>query len=487
MSCPMTVATLLEGWCDPVPEVVVTGLGLDSRRIAPGHAFVAVAGGVTHGLAFAAQAEARGAVIVLHDGLAPVPALGIPTVSVPGLGQRVPALAARFYHYPSEQLTVAGVTGTNGKTSTAHFIAQAWQRTSGDAGLIGTIGHGRLGHLKPMGMTTPDPISLQGMLAGCTDEGVEKVAIEVSSHALDQGRCDEIAFDAAVFTNLSRDHLDYHGTMEAYANAKRRLFIDCHPRFAVINQDDALGKSLIAEIRNGTEVLSYGTNGSSELRGAVLRMDSAGMDLRLASPWGEGEVRTGLLGGFNLSNLLAAAGTLALLGLPWTRVMQQIETMHAVPGRMRCLGGERNQPVVVVDYAHTPDALRQALTALRSHLHGRLVCVFGCGGDRDRGKRPMMAQVAESLADLLVLTSDNPRSEEPAAIIRDMLAGLQRPGAALVVEDRGAAIRRAVRESCDGDIVLVAGKGHEAWQESRGQRIPFSDEAAVRAALEDAA
>jgi UDP-N-acetylmuramoyl-L-alanyl-D-glutamate--2,6-diaminopimelate ligase len=487
MSCPMTVRTLLEGWCEDVPEVVITGMALDSRRVEAGHAFVAVAGHHAHGLAFADQAVARGAAIVLHDGLAPVPALGIPVVAVPGLERRVSALGARFFHYPSEQLTVAGVTGTNGKTSTAHFIAQAWQRTSGDAGLIGTIGHGRLGALKRAGMTTPDPISLQEMLAGCIDEGVEKVAMEVSSHALDQGRCDDVAFDAAVFTNLSRDHLDYHGTMEAYAAAKRRLFVDCHPRFAVINQDDALGKSLIAEIRNGTEVLSYGTNGSSELRGSVLRMDSSGMDLRLASPWGGGEVRTGLLGGFNLSNLLAAAGTLALLGLPWTRVMHQIETMHSVPGRMHCLGGERNQPVVVVDYAHTPDALKQALTALRSHLHGRLVCVFGCGGDRDRGKRPMMAQVAESLADRVVLTSDNPRNEEPADIVRDMLAGLKRPDDAQVVTDRGAAIRQAVRESSEGDIVLVAGKGHEAWQESRGQRIPFSDEAAVRAALEDAA
>ena len=487
MSCPMTVGTLLEGWCESVPEVVITGMSLDSRRIEPGHAFVAVTGGTAHGLAFAAQAEARGAAIVIHDGLVNVPALGIPAVAVPGLERKVSALAARFFHYPSEQLTVAGVTGTNGKTSTAHFIAQAWQRTSGDAGIVGTIGHGRLNALKPMGMTTPDPISLQAMLVDCIDAGVEKVAIEVSSHALDQGRCDEVAFDVAVFTNLSRDHLDYHGTMEAYAAAKRRLFIDCHPRFAVINQDDALGKSLIAEIRNGTEVLSYGTNGSSELRGSILRMDSSGLHLSLASPWGGGEVHTGLLGAFNLSNLLATAGTLALLGMPWTRVMHQIETMHAVPGRMRCLGGERNQPVVVVDYAHTPDALAQALTALRSHLHGRLVCVFGCGGDRDRGKRPMMAQAAESLADRIVLTSDNPRNEEPADIIRDMLGGLDRPQAAWVVEDRGAAIRRAVRESSEGDIVLVAGKGHEAWQESRGQRVPFSDEAAVRAALEDAA
>jgi len=487
MSCPITVQTLLEGWCEDVPEVVITGLALDSRRIEPGQAFVAVSGGKTHGMAYARQAIARGASIVIHDGMAALPELGVPAVAVPGLGGKLSSLGARFYHHPSDQLTVAGVTGTNGKTSTAHFIAQAWQRSSGDAGLIGTIGFGPLAALQAASMTTPDPISLQAMLAECIERGVEKVAMEVSSHALDQGRCDDVAFDAAVFTNLSRDHLDYHGTMEAYAAAKRRLFFDCHPRFAIVNQDDALGKSLIAEIRNGTEVLSYGTNGSSELRGSVLSMDSLGMTLRLISPWGEGVVRSGLLGAFNLSNLLAAAGTLALLGMPWDRVLHQLEIMHPVPGRMHCLGGEPNQPVVVVDYAHTPDALRQALTALRSHLHGRLVCVFGCGGERDAGKRPMMAQVAESLADQVVLTSDNPRGEEPAAIFRDMRAGLERPSEARMVEDRGTAIRQAVLESGEGDIVLIAGKGHEAWQEVKGQKIPFSDEAAVRAVLGEAA
>jgi UDP-N-acetylmuramoyl-L-alanyl-D-glutamate--2,6-diaminopimelate ligase len=487
MSCPMTVRTLLEGWCETVPDVVINGLGLDSRRIEPGQAFVAVAGGRAHGLSYARQAAARGAAIVIHDDLAEVPTLDIPTVAVPGLEHRLSNLGARFFHHPSDQLIVAGVTGTNGKTSTAHFIAQAWQRSSGDAGLIGTIGHGALGALRPANMTTPDPITLQGMLADCIDQGVDKVAMEVSSHALDQGRCDDVAFAAAVFTNLSRDHLDYHGTMEAYADAKRRLFIDCHPRFAIINQDDALGKSLIREIRNGTEVLSYGTNGSSELRGSILSMDSLGMTLRLLSPWGEGEVRTGLLGAFNLSNLLAAAGTLGLLGMPWAQVVHQLEIMHAVPGRMHCLGGEPRQPVVVVDYAHTPDALRQALTALRSHLHGRLVCVFGCGGERDSGKRPMMARVAESLADRVVLTTDNPRGEEPAAIFKDMLAGLEKPEAAQIVEDRGNAIRQAVLDSGEGDIVLIAGKGHESWQESKGQKIPFSDEAAVRAVLEEAA
>lgn len=487
MSCPMSVQTLLEGWCEVVPDVIITGIESDSRRVEKGQAFLAVAGANTHGMKHVLQAQARGATVVIHDGLAPLPTLNIPSVVVPGLGKVLSGIGARFYHSPSDHLTIAGVTGTNGKTSTAHFIAQSWQRTSADAGIIGTIGYGPLGQLKPANMTTPDPITLQAMLSDCLDQGVSRLAMEVSSHALDQGRCDDVAFDAAVFTNLSRDHLDYHGSMDAYADAKRRLFIDAHPRFAVINLDDAFGKILAGEISNGTQVFTYGTNGSSELRGSVLQMDSQGMVLSLSSPWGGGEVRTGLLGAFNVSNLLAAAATLALLGMPWNQVMHQLEIMRAVPGRMHCMGGEVAQPVVVVDYAHTPDALQKALTALRSHLHGRLVCVFGCGGDRDSGKRPMMAQVAESLADCIVMTTDNPRNEEPAAIIKDMLAGLKDPGRALVIEDRASAIRHAVLEYGPGDIVLIAGKGHEAWQEMKGQKIPFSDEASVNAALEEAA
>jgi UDP-N-acetylmuramoyl-L-alanyl-D-glutamate--2,6-diaminopimelate ligase len=483
----MTVQTLLEGWCENVPDLTIEGIELDSRRIRPGQAFIAVAGANTHGIAHAGEALARGARVVIHDGLADLPALDIPAVAVPELGPRLSALAARFYHHPSSHLTVAGVTGTNGKTSTAHYIAQSWQRAEGRAGIIGTIGFGPLRSLRPASMTTPDPLSLQAMLSECLDQGVEKLAMEVSSHALDQGRCDDVAFDAAVFTNLSRDHLDYHGSMEAYAAAKRRLFFDCHPRFAIVNLDDAMGKELAAEIGNGTEVFTYGTNGTSELRGSVLGMDSSGMTLSISGPWGGGEARTGLLGAFNVSNLLATAGTLALLGMPWSQVMHQIEIMRAVPGRMHCFGGERGQPVVVVDYAHTPDALRAALTALRSHLHGRLVCVFGCGGDRDIGKRPMMARAAEELADRLIITTDNPRSEDPETIAREIVAGLEKPAAAELIEDRAAAIRHAVQDSSTGDIVLIAGKGHEAWQEIRGRRIPFSDEAAVCSALEDAA
>jgi UDP-N-acetylmuramoyl-L-alanyl-D-glutamate--2,6-diaminopimelate ligase len=483
----MTLATLLEDWCEAPPEVTVDGISMDSQRVRPGDAFIAVAGATTHGMVFAADAQDRGARVVIHDGLAPSRQLDVPLVKIEGLGQLLPRLAARFFHCPSDRLTIAGVTGTNGKTSTAHFIAQAWHRTNGKAGLIGTLGYGALSALTPARLTTPDPVSVQRMLAECIDNGVENVAMEVSSHALEQGRCAEIAFAAAVFTNLSRDHLDYHGNMERYAAAKRRLFTDCNPGFAVINADDALGRSLVTELSGKLEVLTYGTNGSSELRAAVLKMDSSGMELNLCSPWGGGHIHTGLLGRFNVSNMLAAAGTLALLGMPWSQVMHQMEMMHPVPGRMHCLGGEQGQPLVVVDFAHTPDALKQALTALRAHLHGRLTCVFGCGGDRDRGKRPIMAAVAESLADHVVMTTDNPRSEKPQKIFADMLAGMKAPAKALVIADRGAAIRQAIRDCHAGDIVLVAGKGHEAFQESNGQRVPFSDESAVRAVLEEAA
>jgi len=408
-------------------------------------------------------------------------------VSIENLGARLSSLAARFFHAPSDRLVIAGITGTNGKTSTAHFISQAWQRNYGHAGMIGTIGYGALNNLQPAHLTTPDALSVQRMLAECIDHGVDRVAMEVSSHALEQGRCADIAFDVAVFTNLSRDHLDYHGTMERYAAAKRRLFTDCLPGFAVINHDDEFGKTLIKELQGVTEVLSYGTNGSSELRARVVSMDSAGMTLSLSSPWGGGTLHTALLGRFNVSNLMATAGTLALLGMPWDQLMHQLEIMHPVPGRMHCMGGERNQPVVVVDFAHTPDALEQALTALRAHLHGRMVCVFGCGGDRDRGKRPLMAAVAEKLADTLVLTNDNPRDESPERIFEDMLAGLKAPDAAQVIEDRATAIREAIHQSQPGDIILVAGKGHEAYQELQGKRVPFSDEAAVLSVLGEAA
>jgi UDP-N-acetylmuramoyl-L-alanyl-D-glutamate--2,6-diaminopimelate ligase len=487
MTYGMSLAALLEGWLERCPDVVVAGLSQDSRTIAPGDAFVAVQGLGGHGMAHAEEALARGCVAVIHDGRGGDPALDVPTVELPGLAGRLGELAARFWAAPSDLMTIAAVTGTNGKTSVAHFLAQAWNRTHGSAGLIGTLGYGPLDDLRPADRTTPDVFRLNRILAGCVDAGVDHVAMEVSSHALEQGRCQTLQIDAAVFTNLSRDHLDYHGGMADYAAAKKRLFTEFAPRFAVINRDDPTGAGWIADLAGTTQVLDFGMDAGAELRAAVLAMDADGMSLRFEGPWGIAELRTVLLGRFNVSNLLAAAGTLTLLGMDWDETVGELEMLRPVPGRMVRLGGEPGQPVVVVDYAHTPDALAQVLQAVRSHQGGRLTCVFGCGGNRDRGKRAEMGREAEALADRLVVTSDNPRFESATSIINDILAGLRQPGDALVEPDRAAAIARAVAASGPGDVVVVAGKGHETWQELGGRRIPFSDEATVRSALEAAA
>jgi UDP-N-acetylmuramoyl-L-alanyl-D-glutamate--2,6-diaminopimelate ligase len=487
MTYGMSLRMLLEGWLASPPDVVVAGLSLDSRKIEHGHAFVALKGDRGHGLGYVDDAVRRGAVAVIHDGLGGEPDLDLPCVAVPGLAGRMGELASRFWAAPSDLMTIAGVTGTNGKTSVAHFLAQSWQRAYGLAGMVGTLGYGVMGDLARSDHTTPDVLTLNGILANCLDRGVERVAMEVSSHALQQERCQTVQFDAAVFTNLSRDHLDYHEDMQAYADTKKRLFTEFVPRFAIINHDDLTGRSWIGDLGGDTQVLGFGMAPGAELAGEILGVDADGMYLRFNGPWGDSEFRTGLLGAFNVSNLLATAGTLSLLGMPWGEVVREMEMMNPVPGRMMRLGGEPGQPVVVVDYAHTPDALAQALQATRAHLSGRLTCVFGCGGNRDRGKRPEMGRAAEAFADLLVVTSDNPRYESVNSIINDVLSGLESPQEAQVEADRAAAISLAIRNSGPGDIVLVAGKGHETWQEVSGQKLPFSDEAVIRTALEAAA
>jgi len=482
----MTLQELLEGWVE-APAIKLTGIGLDNRGIQPGEAFVAVRGGLRHGLDYARAAVAAGAVAVIHDGLQPVPELGVPVVEVAGLSERLGELASRFYAAPSEQMTIAGVTGTNGKTSVAHFLAQSWQRVYGNSGMVGTLGYGTLEHLQFGDRTTPDALRLQQALSGCAKAGVERLAMEVSSHALQQHRCQTVQFDAAIFTNLSRDHLDYHADMAEYAAAKRSLFTEYAPSFAIINHDDAHGRQWFGELNGGMQMLSFGLGKGAELRAKIRSVDIDGMRMRIRGPWGSEEVHTGLLGEFNVSNLLAAAGALALLGMPWHTVLHQVEVMQPVPGRMMRLGGQAGQPVVVIDYAHTPDALESALHAVRAHLHGRLVCVFGCGGNRDQGKRPQMGRAAELLADDLVVTSDNPRNEVAGKIIEDVIAGLEQPGRATIEPDRAAAIRRAISNCKPGDVVLVAGKGHETWQEIGGLKIPFSDENIILNALGDAA
>jgi UDP-N-acetylmuramoyl-L-alanyl-D-glutamate--2,6-diaminopimelate ligase len=483
----MTLLELLQGWVDEAPELRLTGVSLDNRNIQAGEAFVAVQGQMSHGLDYARSAVAAGAVAIIHDGLKAVPELGVPSVKITGLGQKLGELASRFYAAPSEQMTLAAVTGTNGKTSVAHFLAQSWQRVYGNAGMVGTLGYGPVGKLQIGPRTTPDALRLQQVLADCLKTGIERLAMEVSSHALQQQRCQTLQFDAAIFTNLSRDHLDYHADMADYAAAKRLLFTDYAPSFAIINHDDEHGRKWFGELNGGMQMLSFGLGKDAELRAKVGSLDVNGMTIRINGPWGSEEIHTSLLGKFNASNLLATAGTLALLGMPWSHVLHQLEIMQPVPGRMMRLGGEQGQPVVVVDYAHTPDALQSALQAVRAHLDGKLVCVFGCGGNRDQGKRSQMGRAAELLADDVFVTSDNPRDESAARIIEDVLAGLEKPGKATVEPDRAAAIRQAIAKCKPGDVVLIAGKGHETWQEIGGQNIPFSDEITVRNALGDAA
>ncbi len=487
MKVAMPLHELLEGWVEQASAVRVTGIGLDNRKIKPGDAFVAVRGLSAHGMDYARAAVDAGAVAVIHDGLQVAPELDVPVVEVNGLGDKLGELASRYHSAPSEQMRIAGVTGTNGKTSVAHFLAQSWQRVYGNAGMVGTLGHGLFGDLQSGARTTPDAFRLQQALAECVKAGVEHLAMEVSSHALQQHRCQTVQFDAAVFTNLSRDHLDYHSNMAAYAAAKRLLFTDYAPAFAIINHDDSYGRQWFGELNGGMQMLSFGLQEGAELRAEISAIDINGMNLRISGPWGSEEVHTCLLGEFNASNLLATAGTLALLGMPWNRVLHQIELMQPVPGRMMRLGGETGQPVVVIDYAHTPDALESALHAVRAHLDGRLVCVFGCGGNRDQGKRPQMGRAAELLADDVFVTSDNPRNESVNKIIEDVVAGLHTPGRATIEPDREEAIRRAIANCKPGDVVLVAGKGHETWQEIGGQKVPFSDECVIRHALGDAA
>jgi len=483
----MMLNELLEGWVEAAPAVRLTGICLDNRSIEPGEAFVAVQGQLGHGLDYAQAAVAAGAVAVIHDGLQSLPQLAVPAVMVNGLGDKLGELASRYFGAPSEQMMIAGVTGTNGKTSVAHFLAQSWQRVYGNAGMVGTLGYGPVGQIQSGERTTPDAIRLQQVLADCLKADVERLAMEVSSHALQQHRCQTVQFDAAIFTNLTRDHLDYHGDMAEYAAAKRRLFTDHAPAFAIINHDDELGRKWFGELNGGMQMLSFGLQEGAELRADVRSMDINGMNIRIDGPWGSEEFHTSLLGEFNASNLLAAAGTLALLGMPWSQVLHQLEVMQPVPGRMMRLGGESGQPVVVIDYAHTPDALEHALQAARAHLKGQLTCVFGCGGNRDQGKRPQMGRAAEMLADNVFVTSDNPRHESAGRIIEDVMAGFESPDRAIVEPDRAAAIQKAIENCQPGDIVLVAGKGHETWQEIGDQKIPFSDESTILTALGDAA
>lgn len=480
---------LLHGIADTASagDIVVSGLNLDSRRVRPGDAFFALRGTREHGIKFAAMAVQRGARVVLAEAPAPSDAaLDVPVLWIDNLHSRVGDIAARFFGEPSAALSVIGVTGTNGKTSTVQLLAHALEHLGHRAATIGTLGAGLHGNLQAGERTTPDAIEVQGLLAEFRAEGATHVAMEVSSHALEQGRVGAVQFDVAAFTNLTRDHLDYHGSMEAYGAAKAKLFAWPSLHAAVINIDDAFGRELAAQLPAHARALRYSAAGDdqADIAATAVTTSSEGLNFVLRTPWGERRVSSRLLGRFNVANLLTVVGCLGALGEPFESIVGAVEAMDPVNGRMNRLGGFGSEPLVVVDYAHTPDALEQALTALRAHCAGQLICVFGCGGDRDAGKRPVMGEIAERLADSIVVTDDNPRSEDGDVIVAQIVAGLSRPAQAKVERDRAAAIRWAVTRAKPGDVVLVAGKGHETYQESATGKRPFDDFAVARAALE---
>lgn len=488
MSGPMRLSELLAG----LPErahsggILVSGLEIDSRRVHPGHAFVALAGSRAHGITFAPAAVARGASVILAE--APVhaaPPIDAPVIWVQGLRDLAGPLAARFFGFPSRAMTVVGVTGTNGKTSSVQMLSHALDHLGHRAATIGTLGAGPVGALERGERTTPDAVSTQALLARFRDAGITHVAMEVSSHALDQGRVKGVEFDLAAFTNLTRDHLDYHASMEAYGAAKARLFDWPGLKAAVINVDDAFGRALAERLPGDVARLRVSLGAThSEVSASQVQARGDGLHFRLHTPWGEDTVHSGLLGRFNVANLLLVAACLGALGESFPRIIEAINRLRPVHGRMSRLGGTGSQPLLVVDYAHTPDALEQALHSLRAHARGQLFCVFGCGGERDAGKRPHMGAIAERLADHVIVTDDNPRSEDGDAIVAQILAGMEHPERAGVERDRAAAIRRALADAGEGDVVLVAGKGHEAYQEIGGERRPFDDLDVARAALE---
>lgn len=465
-------------------STLIRELTLDSRKVRPGDLFLAVPGHAQDGRAHIADAIARGAAAVAYEATSELLSseADVELIALTGLSEQLSAIAGRFYGEPSRALRTIGVTGTNGKTSVSQLIAQALDRLGEPCGLIGTLGNGFFGRLEQSQHTTPDPIGVQAALAGLKQQGAQAVALEVSSHGLDQGRVAALDFDVAVFTNLTRDHLDYHGDMQTYGAAKARLFAQPGLRCRVINLDDAFGRELATRPAE-SRLLSYSLDDPQAwLHCTEVRFDQQGVQARLQTPSGEGLLVSPLLGRFNLSNLLAVVGALLALDYPLDEILTVIPQLQAPAGRMQRLGGGR-LPLVVVDYAHTPDALEQALSALRPHVTGRLLCLFGCGGDRDAGKRPLMAAVAEACADLTLVTDDNPRSESAEAIRGQILQGFNNAEKALEMADRGAAIAALIAQAQAGDVVLLAGKGHEDYQEIAGQRLPFSDLEVAQQAL----
>lgn len=460
-------------------ELHVSSLSIDSRAIIPGALFFAYPGSSSDGRNYIAEAQQAGAVAVLYepDGFELPEDLGIAAFAVSGLQQQVGYLAHEFYRQPSGDLQVFGVTGTNGKTTCCFLLAQALTELGLEAAMVGTIGVGKLDALDTAAQTTPDPISVHQSLAQFRDQGITQVCMEVSSHALDQGRVNGVQFFCTLFTNLSHDHLDYHGDMPSYAAAKRRLFTDFNSELVVTNAADEMGRSL-PDVANAEFIVQYGKSGDVCADDVVL--SERGISLVIEGAGVEFEISTPLVGQVNIPNIELLVATLLGLSTPLEQIQAILSKLQPAPGRMELVTAA-GKPSVVVDYAHTPDALEKALNSIRQHCRGNLWCVFGCGGDRDEQKRPVMGAAAERFADRLIVTNDNPRSESGADIANDIQRGIEHE--AKVILERADAIGWAISNAAQSDWVLVAGKGHETTQQIGDKYHPFSDREHVAKAL----
>ncbi len=476
-----------------LPDIPVTGLCLDSRQVEPGNIFVALEGQVEHGLAFAEAAVNKGAVAILCDRLFDqycqqiLSSLMTRAICVPinSLREKLGEISSHFYAEPSRELFMVGVTGTDGKTSVSHFIAQALDKVNERSAVLGTIGNGFVNNLEASTHTTPEVVQVHRLLSELKDKGAKQVAMEVSSHGLDQGRVDAVDFDVAVLTNVGRDHLDYHGDIESYRQAKLQLFEQPNLKAAVINLDDEFGRQLVSNLKNCLLLWGYSVNGNNDcglkniIKASSVKTHENGLSMHIETPQGEANINLSLLGEFNVENVLATLAVLLIKGIGFSDAIQSLKKLVTVPGRMDAVRVE-NKPLVVVDFAHTPQALESVLKSLKKHCHKKLICVFGCGGDRDKGKRPLMAQAAEAYADEIIVTDDNPRTENAENIIKDIQSGFKNTSNVKIINDREQAICSAIKTANEKDIVLVAGKGHEDYQIIGNEKHPFSDALVVK-------
>ena len=484
---PRLLGQLVKGIVEVEPQqesLPISELTLDSREVRPGSLFFAVPGQAIDGRMFIDQALESGAAVALYERQDSVPIDSARCYPVDDLRKWVGRIASRFFGLPSSALCVIGVTGTNGKTTCASLLTQALSALGRRSGFIGTPGWGFSGALQSTDLTTPDAITLQAQLAELAVQGADSVCLEVSSHALEQGRVEGVEFNAALFTNLSRDHLDYHASMDRYAETKLLLFQRSELESVIINVADPFGERFAASGLSA-QLWTFGEDAKADVYPRAIDVHRSGITLHLASPSGEIAFESILRGRFNAANLMAVATTLLALGYSPQDISQVMTDLVPVPGRLEfCPGSGGSRPTVVVDYAHSPEALSQALTALRPYTDGQLWCVFGCGGERDRGKRALMGERASCLADRVVLTNDNPRNEDPMQILSDIGQGMSMPAQATIPE-RHLAIAYAIGHATPGDLILIAGKGHETSQIAAGKTIPFNDQSVAEHILGD--